>query len=135
MISRQHSYTSNSCLQLSPKCKIRISSCPQIIFPQVCLDSYTLNLPLKSYSLLFNFILCLFNNHLNYSNYFQVKKSIKAGERGQWLKVCSSAEALSSSTHVGRSQQQLQGAIPCFPGLGVITALTSNKPTQTYTYN
>lgn len=93
------------------------------------------HLPLKSYSLLFNFILCLFNNHLNYSNYFQVKKSIKAGERGQWLKVCSSAEALSSSTHVGRSQQQLQGAIPCFPGLGVITALTSNKPTQTYTYN
>lgn len=93
------------------------------------------HLPLKSYSLLFNFILCLFNNHLNYSNYFQVKKSIKAGERGQWLKVCSSAEALSSSTHVGRSQQQLQGTIPCFPGLGVITALTSNKPTQTYTYN
>lgn len=93
------------------------------------------HLPLKSYSLLFNFILCLFNNHLNYSNYFQVKKSIKAGERGQWLKVCSSAEALSSSTHVGRSQQQLQGAIPCFPGLGVITALTSNKLTQTYTYN
>lgn len=93
------------------------------------------HLPLKSYSLLFNFILCLFNNHLNYSNYFQVKKSIKAGERGQWLKVCSSAEALSSSTHVGRSQQQLQGAIPCFSGLGVITALTSNKPTQTYTYN
>lgn len=93
------------------------------------------HLPLKFYSLLFNFILCLFNNHLNYSNYFQVKKSIKAGERGQWLKVCSSAEALSSSTHVGRSQQQLQGAIPCFPGLGVITALTSNKPTQTYTYN
>lgn len=93
------------------------------------------HLPLKSYSLLFNFILCLFNNHLNYSNYFQVKKSIKAGERDQWLKVCSSAEALSSSTHVGRSQQQLQGTIPCFPGLGVITALTSNKPTQTYTYN
>lgn len=93
------------------------------------------HLPLKSYSLLFNFILCLFNNHLNYSNYFQVKKSIKAGERGQWLKVCSSAEALSSSTHVERSQQQLQGAIPCLPGLGVITALTSNKPTQTYTYN
>lgn len=93
------------------------------------------HLPLKSYSLLFNFILCLFNNHLNYSNYFQVKKSIKAGERGQWLKVCSSAEALSSSTHVGRSQQQLQGAIPCFPGLGMITALTSNKLTQTYTYN
>lgn len=93
------------------------------------------HLPLKSYLLLFNFILCLFNNHLNYSNYFQVKKSIKAGERGQWLKVCSSAEALSSSTHVGRSQQQLRGAIPCFPGLGVITALTSNKPTQTYTYN
>lgn len=92
------------------------------------------HLPLKFYSLLFNFILCLFNNHLNYSNYFQVKKSIKAGERGQWLKVCS-AEALSSSTHVGRSQQQLQGAIPCFPGLSVITALTSNKLTQTYTYN
>lgn len=91
------------------------------------------HLPLKSYSLLFNFILCLFNNHLNYSNYFQVKKSIKAGERDQWLKVCSSAEALSSSTHVGRSQQQLQGAIPCFPGL--VSALTSNKPTQTYTYN
>lgn len=53
---------------------------------------------LKYFSLFFNLNLCLLN-----------QSPIRARERGQWLKVCSLAKALSYSTHVGCLQQQLQG--------------------------